>query len=52
VPPADSAQAMLRAVVEHLRTEKSTLRRIVFVLYQDDAYRVFTDTLKVLAALQ
>ncbi|MBI2217369.1 MAG: macro domain-containing protein [Candidatus Rokubacteria bacterium] len=46
VPPPVSADAMLNAVVAHLKGGGSTLRKVVFVLYQDDAYRAFTDTLK------
>ncbi|MEK7701798.1 MAG: macro domain-containing protein [candidate division NC10 bacterium] len=52
VPPGVSAEAMLTAVVAHLRAGGSTLKRVVFVLYQDDAYKAFTDTLKRLGALQ
>lgn len=52
VPPAASADAMLGAVVSHLRAGASTLRRVVFVLYLDDAYRVFTDTLKRMVGVQ
>lgn len=52
VPPAVSADAMLRAVVEHLRAGGSSLKRVAFVLYQDDAYKAFTDTLKRLGAVQ
>ena len=46
VPPADSAEAMLPAVVEHLKTGKSTLKRVVVVLYLDETYKAFTATLK------
>ncbi len=46
IPPPVSADAMLNEVVAHLKRGPSTLRRIVFVLYLDDAYRAFTDTLK------
>jgi O-acetyl-ADP-ribose deacetylase (regulator of RNase III) len=46
VPPAVSAEAMLKEVVAHLKTRQSSLRRGVFVLYQDDAYKVFSETLK------
>jgi O-acetyl-ADP-ribose deacetylase len=46
VPPPVSADAMLNEVVAHLKRGPSTLRRIVFVLYLDDASRAFTDTLK------
>ena len=45
VPPAQSAEAMLTAVVHHLRGE-SSLTRVLFVLYQDEAHKAFTDTLK------
>jgi O-acetyl-ADP-ribose deacetylase (regulator of RNase III) len=46
VPPETSADAMLEAVVTHLKSGASSLRRIVFVLYQDDAFKAFTETLK------
>jgi len=46
VPPADSAEAMLGTLTEHLKAGKSTLKRVVFVLYLDDAYKAFTATLK------
>ena len=52
VPPAAAADAMLTAVVTHLKSAKTTVKRVVFVLYQDEALRAFTDTLKRLAALQ
>lgn len=52
VPPAASAEAMLREVLAHLRQRTSTLKRVVFVLYQDDAYRAFTETLKRLGGVQ
>lgn len=52
VPPAASAEAMLREVLAHLRQRASTLKRVVFVLYQDDAYRAFTETLKRLGGVQ
>lgn len=52
VPPAAAAEAMITAVVEHLKAGKTSLKRVVFVLYQDDAHRAFTDTLKRVAAVQ
>ena len=52
VPPAAAAEAMLTEVVAHLKSSKTTLKRVVFVLYQDEAFRAFTDTLKRLGALQ
>jgi O-acetyl-ADP-ribose deacetylase (regulator of RNase III) len=52
VPPAAVAEAMIAAVITHLKSVKTTVKRVVFVLYQDEALRAFTDTLKRLAALQ
>ena len=52
VPAPAAAEAMVTAVVNHLKSAKTTLKRVVFVLYQDEALRAFTDTLKRLAALQ
>src|SRR5262244_616024 len=52
VPPAVSANAMLNAVVAHLKGSPTGLKRVIFVLYQDDAYRAFTDTLKRLGGVQ
>ena len=52
VPPPISAEAMLTEVVAHLKRGQSSLRRVVFVVYLDDAYRAFTDTLKRLGGVQ
>jgi len=52
VPPALSADAMLEAVVTHLKTGESTLKRVIFMLYQDEPYRAFIDTLKRVAGVQ
>jgi O-acetyl-ADP-ribose deacetylase (regulator of RNase III) len=52
VPPAVSANAMLNAVVAHLKGSSTGLKRVIFVLYQDDAYKAFTDTLKRLGGVQ
>ena len=52
VPPGAAAEAMLEAVIAHLKAGKTSLKRILFVLYQDEAYRAFTDTLKRMAAIQ
>jgi O-acetyl-ADP-ribose deacetylase (regulator of RNase III) len=52
VPAAAAAEAMLTTVVPHLKSSKTTLKRVIFVLHQDEVFRAFTDTLKRLAALQ
>src|SRR6266508_1185347 len=49
VPPAQSAEAMLSTVVEHVRTGKTNLQKVVFVLYQDEALKAFSDALRRLA---
>ena len=46
VPPALAADTMLETVVAHLKAGGSTLKRVVFVLYQDDTHRAFVETLK------
>jgi O-acetyl-ADP-ribose deacetylase len=46
VPPNQSAEAMLSTVVQHVSRGNSSLQKILFVLYQDEAYKAFTDTLK------
>jgi O-acetyl-ADP-ribose deacetylase (regulator of RNase III) len=52
VPAAASAEAMLREVLSHLKSGRSSLKRVVFVLYQDDAERAFSETLKRLGGVQ
>lgn len=52
VPPGVCADVMLSTVVEHLRAGGASLKRVTFVLYQDDAYKAFIDTLKRLGAVQ
>jgi O-acetyl-ADP-ribose deacetylase (regulator of RNase III) len=46
VAPTISADAMLDAVVAHVKKGASTLRKIVFVLYEDAAYKAFSEALK------
>ena len=52
VPAPLSAEAMLEAVAAHLKAGGSTVKRVVFVLYQDDAHRAFVDTLKRVGGVQ
>jgi O-acetyl-ADP-ribose deacetylase (regulator of RNase III) len=52
VAPGASAEAMLSEVIAHLKSSKTALKRVVFILYQDETFRAFTDTLKRLGALQ
>jgi O-acetyl-ADP-ribose deacetylase len=52
VAPPAAAEAMLGAVVAHLKSGKTTLKRVIFVVYQDEAFRAFSDALKRLVAIQ
>jgi O-acetyl-ADP-ribose deacetylase (regulator of RNase III) len=52
IPPLASADTMLTEVVAHLKRGQSSVRRVIFVLYLDDAYRAFTETLKRLGGVQ
>ena len=51
VPPAQSADAMLTTVVTHLKGGNSSLKKVLFVLYQEEAQKAFTNTLKKLAGV-
>jgi O-acetyl-ADP-ribose deacetylase (regulator of RNase III) len=50
--PDAAADAMLEVVVAHLKSGKTSVKRVLFVLYQDEAFRAFTETLKRLAGLK
>jgi len=52
VAPAVCAEAMLTEVTNHLRAGGSSLKRVIFVLFQDDAYKAFSETLKRFAPVQ
>jgi O-acetyl-ADP-ribose deacetylase (regulator of RNase III) len=52
VPPAQSADAILSTVVQHVARGNSSLQKVLFVLYQDEAYKAFTDTLKRLSPIK
>ena len=44
-PMAEAAEAMLSTLLRHLTAGPTTLQKVIFVIYQDDAYRVFKETL-------
>src|SRR5215467_11679314 len=46
VPPKQTAEAMVSAIVEHVRKGNTSLQKVVFVLYQDEAFKAFSDALK------
>src|SRR5499426_2488100 len=49
VPPEKSASAILSAMLAHLKSGTSSIQKILFVVYQDEAYKAFTETLKALS---
>jgi O-acetyl-ADP-ribose deacetylase (regulator of RNase III) len=46
VPPAISAEAMLSAIIAHVKPGTSSLRKIVIVVYEDGVLKTFSETLK------
>lgn len=44
-PPGQAAEAMLGAVLEHLKAGTTSLQKIAFVVYQDEAFKAFSETL-------
>jgi O-acetyl-ADP-ribose deacetylase (regulator of RNase III) len=46
VPPAISAEAMLGAIIAHVKPGTSSLRKIVIVVYEDAVLKTFSETLK------
>ena len=46
VPPAQSADAIVATVVEHVRRGKTSLQKVIFVLYQDETLKAFSDALR------
>jgi O-acetyl-ADP-ribose deacetylase (regulator of RNase III) len=50
VPLGQSAEAILSTIIQHVARGNSSLQRVLFVLYQDEAYKAFTDTLKRLSS--
>ncbi len=46
VPAVQSADAMLSTVVEHVKRGNSSLEKVLFVLYEDQAQKAFSDALK------
>ncbi len=52
IPPAQSAEAMLSALIEHLKRGDSSLQKVLFVLYQEEARKAFADMLTKLTGVQ
>jgi hypothetical protein len=40
---------MVSTLVEHVRKGNTSLQKVVFVLYQDEAFKAFSDALRRLA---
>lgn len=49
VSPAQSAEAMVSTVVDHVKKGNTSLQKILFVVYQDEAFKAFSDALRRLA---
>jgi O-acetyl-ADP-ribose deacetylase (regulator of RNase III) len=45
VPPEKSAEAIISTMIDHLKGGASSLQKILFIVYQDEAYKAFTETL-------
>lgn len=52
VPPSQSAEAMLSTVVEHVRRGNSSLEKVLFVLYEEQAHKAFAEVLKRLVGIR
>ncbi|HZP39022.1 MAG TPA: macro domain-containing protein [Methylomirabilota bacterium] len=46
VPAAQSADALVSTVVEHVKRGNSSLEKVLFVLYEDQAQKAFSEALK------
>lgn len=44
-PPTQTAEAMLGAVLEHLKAGTTSLQQVIFVLYQEETFKAFSETL-------
>ena len=49
VPPEQTAEAMISAIMKHVRKGNTSLQKVVFILYQEEAFKAFSDVLKRLA---
>jgi O-acetyl-ADP-ribose deacetylase (regulator of RNase III) len=43
--PTQAAEAMLGAVLEHLKAGTTSLQQVIFVLYQEETFKAFSETL-------
>lgn len=46
VPPDQSANAIVSTLVDHVKRGGSSLEKVLFVLYEDSAFKAFTEALK------
>jgi len=44
-PPTQAAEAMVGVVLKHLQSGNTSLEKAIFVLYQEEAYKAFKETL-------
>ena len=52
VPAVQSADAVISAVVEHVKRGNSSLEKVIFILYEDQAQKAFSEALKRLGEIR
>jgi len=52
VPATECADAMLSTVVDHVKKGNSSLEKVMFVLYEDQAQKAFSEVLKRLGGIR
>ena len=52
VPAAQSADAVMSAVIDHVKRGNSSLEKVFFVLYEDQAQKAFSEVLKRLGGVR
>jgi O-acetyl-ADP-ribose deacetylase (regulator of RNase III) len=52
VPAGQCADAMLPTVVDHVKKGNSSLEKVMFVLYEDQAQKAFSEVLKRLGGIR
>jgi O-acetyl-ADP-ribose deacetylase (regulator of RNase III) len=52
VPATQSADAVMSAVIEHVKRGNSSLEKVLFVLYEDQAQKAFSEVLKRLGGIR
>ena len=51
-PVAQSADAVISTVIDHVKRGNSSLEKVFFVLYEDQAQKAFSEVLKRLSGIR